>query len=133
MARASENILRRMPARELYTAASSETVADAVMRMKEKGISQLPVLDGGTLVGIVTESDLLARIVEGNASLASAVAEVMFRKVHTLNVDDDAGKLLEVFAQGEVGIVVDDEDRVRGVITKMDLVDSLTQSAGRKS
>jgi cystathionine beta-synthase len=39
----------------------------AVKRMKEHGISQLPVLDEGRLVGIVTESDLLAKLVDGRA------------------------------------------------------------------
>ena len=127
------DLLLKMPPRELVTATSSDTVSDSVMRMKEFGVSQMPVIDDGRLVGIVTESDLLARIVEGHASLASAVAEVMFRKVHTLNVNDDAGRLLQVFSRGEVGIVVDDGGHVRGVITKMDLVDNLTQTTGRKS
>jgi CBS domain-containing protein len=49
--------------------------------MKERGVSQLPVLDEGRLVGIVTESDLLGKLVEGRASLSSTVAEVMFRNV----------------------------------------------------
>jgi cystathionine beta-synthase len=127
------DLLRKMPDRELVTAKSSDTVSDSVMRMKEFGVSQMPVIDGGCLVGIVTESDLLARIVEGNASLASAVAEVMFRKVNTLNVNDDAGLLLQLFNRGEVGIAVDDTQQVQGVITKMDLVENLTQAPARKA
>ncbi|MHC4378987.1 MAG: CBS domain-containing protein, partial [Planctomycetota bacterium] len=78
------DVLRSLPARELFTASSSDTLADAVMLMKDKGISQLPVLDSGRLVGIVTESDLLGRLVEGRATLSSAVAEVMFRTVATV-------------------------------------------------
>lgn len=125
------DLLLRMPKRELVTASSSDTVSDSVLRMKELGISQLPVVDDGRLVGIVTESDLLSRIVEGHASLASSVAEVMFRKVNTLHVDEDAGHLLQAFSQGEVGIVVGDDHEVRGVLTKMDLVDCLTNAPKR--
>ena len=125
------DLLLRMPKRELITASSSDTVSDSVLRMKEFGISQLPVVDDGRLVGIVTESDLLSRIVEGHASLASSVAEVMFRKVNTLHVDEDAGSLLNAFSQGEVGIVIDDDHEVRGVLTKMDLVDCLTNAPKR--
>ena len=119
-------LLRNLPPRKLVTAASSDTVADSVMAMKEHGVSQLPVLEGETLVGIVTESDLLAKLVDGRASLSSAVAEVMFRNVKTLTASEDAGKLLEVFAAGMVGIVVDDSERLLGIVTKMDLVDVLT-------
>ena len=125
------DVLLKIPQRELISATSSDTVSDSVMRMKEFGISQMPVIDDGRLVGIVTESDLLARIVEGHASLASAVAEVMFRSAHTLHKDDEAGKLLECFAKGEVGIVVDDENQVLGIISKMDLVESLTSAGSR--
>jgi cystathionine beta-synthase len=124
------DLLRRMPKRDVITASSADTVADSVMRMKEFGVSQLPVLEEGKLVGIITESDLLARLVEGNATLASAVAEVMFRRVDTIHCDEDAGKLLGTFGKGEVGVVIDDSGCVLGIVTKMDLVDSLTTSAG---
>jgi cystathionine beta-synthase len=118
--------LRTLPRRKLITAASADTVADSVMTMKEHGISQLPVVDAGKLVGIVTESDLLTKLVDGRASLSSAVAEVMFRNVSTVKAGDDAGHLLDVFAQGLVALVLDDEGKLLGVITKMDLVDVLT-------
>ena len=119
------SLLLRMPKRELLTAQSGETLEIAVGRMKENGISQMPVLDNGRLVGIVTEHDLLGRLVEGCATLSSAVAEVMFRSVNTVHRDRDAGCLLEIFARNEIGLVVDDSDTLIGLITKMDLVETL--------
>ena len=127
------DVIRRMPPRQLIHAESGDTLADAVMRMKDHGISQLPVLEAERLVGIVTESDLLGRIVEGNASLTSKVAEVMFRNVDTVNVNSDASELLELFAKDEVGIVVDDNDHLIGILTKMDLVDHLTAAVSAGS
>src|SRR6185295_19723015 len=100
--------------------ASADTVADSVMLMKEHGISQLPVLDEGRLVGILTESDVLGKLVDGRASLSSAVAEVMFRKVTTVKSSDEASKLVGVFAGGMAGLVVDDAGKLTGLITKMD-------------
>jgi cystathionine beta-synthase len=97
------------------------------MLMKEKGISQLPVVEGGRLIGIITESDLLGKLVEGRASLSSSVAEVMFRKVRTINERDDARGLTQMFAEGLAGLVVDDSQRLVGIVTKMDLVDYLTK------
>jgi len=118
--------LRSLPRRPLQTCGSADTVADSVMLMKEHGISQLPVVDDKRLVGIITESDLLAKLVDGRATLASAVAEVMFRKVSTVKASDDAGRLVECFAKGFAGLVVDDAGALIGIITKMDLVDLLT-------
>jgi cystathionine beta-synthase len=123
-------LLRAIPARRrLVTASSADTVADAIMAMKEHGISQLPVLDEGRLVGIVTESDLLSKLVEGH-SLSSAVAEVMFRNVRTVNASEDARILTELFTKDLVALVVDDEKRLLGILTKMDLVDHLTGALG---
>ena len=120
------DLLRALPKRDPVGTSSSDNVADAVMAMKEHGVSQLPVLDEGRLVGIVTESDLLSKMVEGNASLSSAVAEVMFRNVHTVHVNEDARVLTDLFARGYVGLVVDDDQKLQGILTKMDLVDHLT-------
>ncbi|MBI5516847.1 MAG: cystathionine beta-synthase [Deltaproteobacteria bacterium] len=119
-------LLRSLPRRTVLTVSSAEPVASAVRTMKDNGISQLPVVDDGRLVGMVTESDVLGRIVEGRASLTSAVAEVMFRKVFTLRTSDEAGSLLEFFSKGLVGIVVDERESPVAVLTKMDLVDVLT-------
>jgi cystathionine beta-synthase len=119
-------LLRTLPRRNVVTALSAESVADGVKRMKEHGISQIPVLEGERIVGILTESDVLEKLVDGRASLTSSVAEVMFRRVTTVNEREDAGKLLDLFTHGLVGLVVDDGGALLGVVTKMDLVDLLT-------
>ena len=122
------DLLRRLPERDLMTARSADTVRDAVRRMKEAGISQLPVVDERSkLIGIVTESDVLGRLVEGQCALESTMAEVMFRRVHTIRTDQYASDLLELFAREEVGVVVDRSEALVGIITKIDLVDHLTQ------
>jgi len=126
------DLVRAMPRRDVHTASSSDTVADSVLLMKEKGISQLPVLEGGKLVGIVTESDLLGKLVEGRASLSSSVAEVMFRKVRTVSDSEDAGSLTKLFAEGLVALVVDDSQHLKAIVTKMDLVDYLTRNIEKK-
>ena len=128
-AQSVEDLVRSMGhSTDVWSASSSDTVADSVMVMKEHGISQLPVLDGTRVIGIITESDLLARLVEGRAALSSSVAEVMFRNVITINKGDDAGTLTELFAAGNVGLVVDDDKNLKAVVTKMDLVDYLSKN-----
>jgi len=120
------DLMRSMPSHEVWTARPEETVAAACQRMKEQGVSQLPVVDEGQLVGILGETDVLTRIVDGHTTMQHTVAEAMFRDVRTVHLDDDASELTRVFADGLIGIVVDDERHLKGVITKLDLVDFLT-------
>lgn len=123
------DVLRATAHPAIKMAATGEQVADAVRRMKAAGVSQLPVEEDGRLVGILTESDVLGKLLDGRASLSSAVAEVMFRKVRTVHEDEDAGVLSKLFAEGLVGVVVDDAQKVKGLLTKMDLVDFLTRNS----
>lgn len=125
------DLVRKLPRRSLVTATGEDTLLDAVHRMKEHGISQLPVVEDGRVVGIVTESDLLGRIVDGHANMNAKVAEVMFRKVQKVHENDSAKELLELFTGGNVGVVVDKHDGLVGILTKMDLVDHLTAAVAR--
>jgi predicted transcriptional regulator len=56
------------------------------------------------------------------------VAEVMFRNVRTVHRDDEASQLFDRFSHDEVGLVVGDKNQLLGIITKMDLVESLTEA-----
>lgn len=122
------DMVRKLPQRTLVVVSSEETLSDAVHKMKENGISQLPVVDSGRLVGIVTESDLLSRIVDRRTALDARIAEVMFRNVETLHKDDNATALMTHFSAGNVGVVVDDNQALMGILTKIDLFDHLSSS-----
>jgi cystathionine beta-synthase len=123
------DVLASLPRREVVTAETSATVAEAVGLMKAHGVSQLPILEGGRLSGILTESDVLGKLVEGRTTTTSRVAEVMFRRVETVHESEDAGRLPTLFADGLVAMVVDDAGTLKGLLTKLDLVDFLTHRA----
>lgn len=124
------DLLRSLPRRDLITVEDRVTVGAAVRAMKEAGISQLPVMDGERVVGIVTESDVLGKLLDGRASPTSAVAEVMHRDPVTVHVSEDAGRLNQLFAEDNVALVVDDAGCLAGLLTKMDLVEFLTRPDG---
>ena len=123
------DILRSIGQRELITLDVEAKVGRATELFKEHGISQIPVLDGGRLVGILTELDVMRELVSGKATATTTVAEAMVRKVSTVQLNESAGELLAIFEQGEVALVVDHERRLMGIVTKMDLIDIV---AGRR-
>ncbi|MEL7361963.1 MAG: pyridoxal-phosphate dependent enzyme, partial [Bacteroidota bacterium] len=72
------NVLRRRAEMGAVVAVSpSDTLADAIARMTEYGISQLPVIDEGEPVGSLTERSVLQRLIEDPASRDAAVADTM--------------------------------------------------------
>ncbi len=65
--------LEQLMSRPLVTIKSSDDVNNAVLKMAQKKIRRLPVIDGGALVGIVTDADLIQVSLELNHILESLV------------------------------------------------------------
>jgi len=127
------DMIRALPPKELITIEEDKTLGYAVKVFKAHGISQMPCVAGDRLTGIVTESDVLQFLV-GGKDIDTPLAELMVRKVTTVLEHDDADNLPDLFERGEVAIVVDDDRKVRAVLTKMDLIEymSKTRKLGHK-
>jgi cystathionine beta-synthase len=121
-------MLRSLGPREVVTAPLDATVGQMVELCKERGFSQIPVVDNGKLAGILTESDLLRVLVEGSAKPETSVAEMMERKVSTIPLNASPSCLTEIFERGEIGVVIDDVLGVAGILTKLDLLEYLTKT-----
>jgi len=124
------DVMRSAGRRNVISLDLNDKVSRATDIFKEHGISQMPVLDGGKLAGIITESDLLHQLMTGRVDRDTVVAEVMERKVSTVSLHASSGELPRIFERGEVAIVVDDQRQVLGILTKMDLIEML---AARKN
>jgi CBS domain-containing protein len=51
--------LEQLMSKPLITTKSSDDIHDAVLMMAQKKIRRLPVIDGGALVGIITDADVI--------------------------------------------------------------------------
>jgi cystathionine beta-synthase len=120
------DVMRALGRREVISLDLNDRVQRATDLFKDHGISQMPVLDGGMLAGILTESDLLHQLMTSRAGKDTLVAEVMERKVSTVGLHASSGELPRIFERGEVAIVVDEQRHVLGILTKMDLIEMLS-------
>jgi len=96
----------------------------AFNRMRISDVSQVPVLDHGSLVGILDESDLLARMQEGHGSFRDEVRTAMTNRLMTLPASGNISEVRAVLDSGRVAIVVEQGQFV-GLITRIDLVNYL--------
>lgn len=88
-------ILRLLQSRHIETAAPSETALEGARRMTRANIGAIAVVDGGRLVGMFSERDLMTRvIVAGRDPAQTPIGEVMTRKLVTANVNDTRGSIL---------------------------------------
>jgi cystathionine beta-synthase len=110
--------------RDTVVVRPGDTLTVAYQRMKLYDVSQLPVMDGEQIVGIVDESDVLMKVYGNPCEFQCTVSEAMITKLDLVDMRADMQELLPVFERGHVAIVVDGE-RFVGLITRMDLLNYL--------
>jgi CBS domain-containing protein len=84
----------------VQTVTSSETVAGAVHVMNEKKIGSVLVIEGGRLVGIFTERDVLTRVVaDGIDPKTTLVETVMTDRLETITPEMTLGDVMGIFTR----------------------------------
>jgi len=102
---------------------ASMTALDAAKMMDDASIGAIVVLDGGIAVGIITERDLVRRIVAKGKPLSTNVKEVMSSPLVVINPDDSVWELAQLMKQRKIHRVpAVKEGRLVGMVTTSDVV-----------
>ncbi len=123
-------IARPAATRDAITVGPNEPLSNAYKRMKLYDVSQLPVIDGKRIVGIIDESDLLMAVYDREERFAEPVSSAMVRKLESVQINDPVDALLPIFNRDLVAIVLDGE-AFMGLITRVDLLNYLRRRADR--
>ncbi|HVT35635.1 MAG TPA: pyridoxal-phosphate dependent enzyme, partial [Nevskiaceae bacterium] len=122
-------IVRRYAEGSAVTVRAADTLLHAYRRMKLFDVSQLPVMDGERIAGIVDESDLLMHVQADPARFNDTVSTAMVTKVETLAPGAPVSDLVPIFARDHVAIVAD-HGKLVGLITRIDLLNYLRKQLG---
>ncbi|MCE3004498.1 MAG: pyridoxal-phosphate dependent enzyme [Xanthomonadaceae bacterium] len=117
-------ILRPYSARDTVVVKPDDLLLVAYQRMKLYDVSQLPVMDGDRIVGILDESDVLMHVFGDEARFRDPVSTAMVAKLDLVDVKRPLAELIPIFDRGHVAIVMDGE-RFLGLITRIDLLNYL--------
>jgi len=112
----------------VVTAECSIKVRDVIDLMKSNGISQVPVLEGNRLRGMVHEVDLLRHLVSGRGTLDSTIGELVESDYATVTPSTRVELLKGVLSDAKIAIVME-KDNVIGIVSKIDLIDYLARRA----
>ena len=110
----------------LITVTPDTELLAAVDLLIEHGISGMPVVEGGKLVGMVSEHDCLSGILTGTyqGEVGGRVREAMSTDIHTLPIDLDVVEAAEIFIKGgrRRMPVVDTTGKLRGQLSRCDIL-----------
>lgn len=124
---------RSIPVRTLLKRATITThpgdpLSEAYRLMRQHDVSQLPVLDGDRIAGIVDESDILLHVYGDSKRFSDPVSIAMVTRLELTPADASLETLLPIFERGHVAMVAED-GKLTGLITRVDLLDWLGQQA----
>jgi CBS domain-containing protein len=102
---------------------SSMTVQDAAKMMDDALIGAIVVLENGIAIGIITERDIVRRIVSKGKPLSTNVKDAMSSPLIVINPDDSVWELAQLMKSRKIHrIPAVKDNRLVGIVTTSDVV-----------
>ena len=110
--------------RSLWTISPDALVYDAIRLMSEKNVGALPVVDGLTLAGIISERDYMNKVMlKGKSSRETHVSEIMTRDVVSVGPDANITECMRIVTEHRIRhLPVVEGDHLVGIVSIGDLV-----------
>ncbi|MBP6788525.1 MAG: cystathionine beta-synthase [Candidatus Promineofilum sp.] len=122
------DIQSRKPSDRVYTARVDDRLRDVVALMKAHNVSQLPVVDeSGRLRGLVSEIDLLNHMLQVDHihQADETIAAMIDEDAPVVGPNARLETLMSLISNRPAVVIVRD-DRVEGILTKIDILDYLS-------
>jgi cystathionine beta-synthase len=120
------DVISRKQNKEFWAIQAEQTVKEALQLMKEKDISQVPVLKDDKIVGCVTENLVLSLLLENplkNSDLP--VGEVMVAPLPEVDYTLPLSKINHYMTRNVHAVMSTDKAGVRHIITQYDIIQAL--------
>jgi CBS domain-containing protein len=101
----------------------SKPISDAARVMRDENVGSLPVVEEGRLIGVITDRDIVIRLVAEGRDLDSAtVGEAYSDQPVTVEPDQDLDDALRLMARYQVRrLPVAEGDRLVGILAQADV------------
>ena len=108
--------------RVLVALAPTDSVAAALAKMDEMGLSQIPVMEDGKSVGSLRENHLLSKVFTDRDLLEAPISKVMDKGFPVVDVDADVN-IVSRKLRASPAVLIEEYGRITGIITRHDLLD----------
>jgi CBS domain-containing protein len=105
------------------TVSPEQSVVEAARIMRDEDVGSLPVVEDDRLVGVVTDRDIVVRVIaEGRDPSSTSVGQIESRDVVAVTPDQDLDQALAEMARHQVRrLPVVEGDRLVGVVAQADV------------
>ena len=127
------SLIETLMKKELITATPEQSVAEAARSMARNGVGAVLVVDAGRLVGVLSERDVLSRVVaEGRDPATTRVADVATSEVVSVDVDVSVRECTELLrAKGIRHLPVTRNGQPAGILSSRDFLSHVSEGLER--
>ena len=104
----------------------STTVLDAAKVMAAEDVGPVPIVEGERLVGVVTDRDLVVRVLaEGRDPSSTTIGEIASSDLVTVQPDSDLSEAVQLMSRHQVRrLMVVENGRLVGIVAQADVARS---------
>jgi len=116
-------------ARNIITVEPSTSMREVQVILRDKHITGMPVVENGNLKGVISLEDFIKWLANGN--FEDTVGDRMTQNVITVYEDEplvQIASILEKYGFGRLPVIERKEDRLVGIITKADIINTLLRA-----
>lgn len=122
----AKTIIDRKKITQLVSASPAETVAEAITKMKQMSLTQLPVMENGNNVGSISEHGILQQLMENIDHRTSTVGQVMAKPFPFVELSDTAATISKQISKDNTAVLVKANSGVTHIITEFDLIEAMS-------
>lgn len=114
---------------DLVTLSPGATVTEAARTLTENRVSGAPVVERGRIIGVLSTTDLVDNQLRPTRGPEPSVADVMTHVIWAVRPGDAAVLAVRLMLTERVhrALVVDDEGRLLGILTPLDVLRAITE------
>jgi cystathionine beta-synthase len=116
------DLLKGRQKQNIISAKPTETLDVLIKRLKEYGISQIPIVENTDPISMVHEEDILHKLQAGEVNYQSQAKDIAQPISGMVSPKTSLTDLNQIFENEKVAIVVDD-GKIMNIISKIDMID----------
>ncbi len=115
--------------RPVFATTPRASVRDIATQLVVNGISGMPVAErDGTVLGIITEADILRALIEGKRLETLVAEDIMSLGPITVEVDTPVEEVMRILQEHHIlRVPVTDKGKLVGIISRSDIIKSVLE------
>lgn len=121
----ARDIIAKKESTEIITIDCEKSVLEAINTIKSLNISQIPVTQKGMVIGKITESDILASLIENPSIKSQPIKNITTSPFPFVDLNTAIDRISAMINKENIAVLVEDQGRIE-IITQYDIINAIS-------